>query len=79
MGLETRKYLVCDRCGRSTEVDADATAYDATRDNAGWERTDGDRVLCPDCAPGFDLLLARHKVEIDEYLRGSRPEKREGR
>ena len=30
----------------------------------------GDVLLCPGCASGYDLMLARHKVEIDDFMNG---------
>lgn len=72
MGLVTKKVLQCDRCGTSVPVAADAVAFDVASGLDGWRRIDGDRFLCPDCSPGYDLLLARHKVELEDYIGGKR-------
>lgn len=70
MPLVTKKYLVCDRCGRSVEVAEALTLSVTDRLPDGWERVDGERVLCPECYPAYELMRARHKVETEEFLSG---------
>lgn len=70
MGLVTKKELVCDRCGVSTEVAESFHSLSMDDLPGGWSRIDRDRVLCPECHPGYELLKARHKVELDDYLNG---------
>lgn len=68
MGFETRSYLVCDRCGASVEV---ANGFDpglSVECPDGWARADGGRFLCPACYPGYDLMKARHKVEVEAFM-----------
>ena len=68
MPLVTKKALVCDRCGATVEVSDsfESMAVDEMPD--GWRRIDCDRVLCPECHPGYELLRARHKVELEDYI-----------
>lgn len=70
MPLVTKKYLVCDRCGRSVEVAGTFTLGATDRLPDGWERVDRERVLCPDCYPAYELMRARHKVETEEFMSG---------
>ncbi|EGX70619.1 hypothetical protein [Collinsella tanakaei] len=70
MGLETKKILVCDRCGESVEVDGDAAEFELARSLPDWIRLEGGRALCPRCRERYELILARHRVEIDDYLNG---------
>lgn len=60
--------MVCDRCGASKPVDESTCMFDLRTPHEGWVRASGDRGLCPECAPGYDLLLARHKVELEDYF-----------
>lgn len=69
MGFRTQRTLVCDRCGASIPADDEVTAsFEFSRKFPGWEQVAGDRALCPECAPGYDLLIARHKVELEDYI-----------
>ena len=68
MGLVTKKALACDRCGASIEVDEGFHSLSLTDLSDGRQRVDHDRVLCPECYPGYDLLKARHKVELEDYI-----------
>lgn len=68
MGLVTKKELVCDRCGASIEVDEGFHSLSLADLPDGWQRVDHDRVLCPECYPGYDLLKVRHKVELEDYI-----------
>lgn len=70
MGLVTRKELVCDRCGKSVPASDGAVAVGVAGEHPGWLRIGDNRFLCPDCAPGYELLVARHKVEIEGYVGG---------
>ena len=70
MGLITNKTLICDRCGAHIPVAASSSAFDVADSLDGWVRVGADRFLCPSCAPGYDLLVARHKVELDDYVSG---------
>lgn len=70
MGLVTSKTLVCDRCGAHTPVSENSSVFDVAESLDGWVRVGADRFLCPSCAPGYDLLVARHKVELDDYASG---------
>lgn len=68
MALVTKKLLECDRCGASVEVPETSVAFDVADGVPGWRRVDGERFLCPDCSPGYELLLARHRVELEDYI-----------
>lgn len=71
MGFVTTKTLVCDRCGYSVPAtDKMLSSLDFKHDYPGWTQVGRDRALCPDCAPGYDLLLSRHKVELEDYIQG---------
>lgn len=70
MGLVTKKYLACDRCGDQVSVPASSVPFGVAESLDGWVRVGADRFLCPSCAPGYDLLVARHKVELDDYVSG---------
>lgn len=71
MGFEIKKFLTCDRCGASVRLDDAAEPFDIPASCPGWQRIDGSRALCPDCAPGYALLQARHKVELEDYVQGA--------
>ena len=68
MGLVTKRALVCDRCGETVEVGADFLSLSAGEMPDGWHRIDQERVLCSECFPGYELLQARHKVELEDYV-----------
>ena len=66
--LVTKRALVCDRCGASTEVAEGFRSISMADLPEGRHRGGRDRVLCPECYPGYDLLKARHKVELEGYI-----------
>ena len=68
MGLVTKKALVCDRCGASVDVGEDFDMGLRSSMPDGWKSLDRERVLCPECYPGYELLLARHKIELEDYV-----------
>ena len=68
MGLVTKKALVCDRCGASADVEDSFYSISIDSLPDGWRGIDRDRVLCPECYSGYDLLMARHKVEVEDYI-----------
>lgn len=68
MGLVTKKALVCDRCGACIEVGEGFHSLSLADLPDGWHAIDHDRVLCAECHPGFELLKARHKVELEDYI-----------
>lgn len=68
MGLVTKNILVCDRCGASVEACEGFTSLATGEMQDGWHRIDRERVLCPECFPGYELLKARHKVELEDYV-----------
>ena len=68
MGFEKKTFLVCDRCGFAVEVSESDCMFDVTDRHAGWARAGADKVLCPECAPPYEVMIARHNVEIDDYL-----------
>lgn len=71
MPLVTKKSLVCDRCGASHEV-SDGFDEGLSRELPdGWKRIDRGRFLCPSCYPGYELMVARHKVELEDYIAAS--------
>lgn len=71
MGFQVQKTLVCDRCGKSVPVANEAVPAIEFREKfPGWAMVCGERALCPDCVPGYDLLTARHKVELEDYISG---------
>lgn len=72
MGLVTKKELVCDRCAASVEVGESFHSLSMGELPDGWHRIDHDRVLCPECRPGYELLEARHKVELEDYISNAR-------
>lgn len=47
MGLETKKILVCDRCGESVEVDGDAAEFELARSLPDWIRLEGGKGAVP--------------------------------
>lgn len=68
MPVVTKKYLVCDRCGCSIEVDKAFAGSSLEEMPAGWHKICGDRFLCPVCHPDYDLMMARHKVEVEDFF-----------
>lgn len=70
MGLVIKKVLVCDRCGESIEVEGDAAEFELASSLPGWIRLEGGGALCPRCRERYELILARYRVEIDDYLNG---------
>lgn len=71
MGVNVSKSLVCDRCEKSVVVDEESfTLFELNATHPDWMRVSGDRVLCPDCVPGYELIQARHKVELEDYITG---------
>lgn len=69
MGIEKKEFLVCDRCGSRVEIDEGCAMFDVAEGHPGWTHV-GDRALCPECSPQYEVMVARHKVEIDDYLNG---------
>lgn len=70
MGLVTKQYLECDRCGATEPTSGREVAFDAVDGHPGWIRVSDDRFLCPKCSPGYETLLARHRVELEDYIEG---------
>ncbi len=70
MGIENKTVLVCDRCGCSVDVEEKSCMFGVASWPEGWKSAGKDKALCPECSPHYELLLARHKVEIDNYLNG---------
>lgn len=68
MSLKKISILECDRCGESITVEDNAIAYDVVDSHKGWKHISQDRFLCPKCAEGYELLEARHKVELEDYI-----------
>lgn len=71
MGIVTKTIIQCDRCGSSVPVPSGSVPFDVADGMDGWVRVSGDRFLCPECSPGYDLLRARHKVELEDYIAGT--------
>ena len=72
MGLVTTTKLVCDRCGASVALGKDRlTPFEIRDEHPDWHMVNEKIFLCPDCAQGYELLLARHKVELDDYIKGA--------
>lgn len=72
MGYVTRTELVCDRCGESVPSDSSPVlSFELPSRHPGWRMVGSDRALCPACAPGYDLLMARHRVEEEDYITGA--------
>lgn len=71
MPLVTRKMLVCDRCGEALEVPETAAELDVADGRIGWALVRGDGFLCPRCSPGYETLVARHRVELEDYVDGA--------
>lgn len=71
MGFRDVRYAVCDRCGERIEVPAEPMAsWEASERMPGWQRVDGERLLCPACSPAWETLLARQRVEREDYIAG---------
>lgn len=68
MPYVTKGFLICDRCGESVEVEEGFNVGLDIRLIDGWHCVESDRFLCPKCYPGYELMLARHKVEIEDYF-----------
>lgn len=75
MGLQTKHVLVCDRCGAEQPAEPRwgsslADALDAAA-KAGhdWLKADDRRVLCPDCKPAYEAMLAEHERDVAEFFR----------
>lgn len=69
MGIEKKTFLVCDRCGGRVEVDDAPAMFDVANKHPGWIRV-GSMALCPECSPRYEVMIARHKVEVDDYVNG---------
>lgn len=74
MGIDRKTFLTCDRCGEQIEVSDTVAMFDISADYPGWARIDGDRALCPVCAPGYELIKARQLVELENYVAGGGPD-----
>lgn len=70
MGLETKTLLRCDRCGRVVELVGPTSLPDAATERRGWTRVDDRRALCPDCSPGYETIVARNRVAVEDYVSG---------
>lgn len=70
MAFVTKRYVECDRCGASENADEHEDEFNPAKTHPGWMRASGYGLLCPKCAPGYDLLIARHEAELDEYVNG---------
>ena len=71
MGFKTLRTLECDRCGASVPAeDAPLASFELAQKHPGWTPVQGDRHLCPKCSPGYEVLMARHRVQLEEYLSG---------
>lgn len=70
MGIVNTVSMVCDRCGKSIPVESDSFTMCDLRSGQypGWISVSNSRILCPECSPGYDLLLAKHKVELENYI-----------
>lgn len=68
MLLVTKRALIFDRCGASVEVDDGFHSISMADLPEGRHRVGRDRVLRPDGTQGYDLLKARHKVELEDYI-----------
>lgn len=69
MGIEKKTFLVCDRCEGRVEVDDAFAMLDVANRHPGWIRV-GSMALCPECSPQYEVMIARHKVEVDDYVNG---------
>lgn len=73
MPFKRVQYAVCDRCGETTEIDGDrgpVPSFEMGSVLPGWRAVGGDRLLCPRCGEGYDLIVARHKVELEDFILG---------
>lgn len=68
MGFEKEVFLVCDRCGFAVEVAESDCMFDVADKHAGWMRAGSDKVLCQECAPPYEVMVARHGVKVDDCL-----------
>ena len=73
MGIDRKTFMTCNRCGNKIEISEEEAAIGLPGKREGWVLLDGNRALCPQCSPGYELLKARHLVEIDDYLSGRSP------
>lgn len=73
MGIRSYARLTCDRCGATRDVEGSfSTAASLRLDDklAPWASV-GERVLCPECARGYEVMRARHSVEEEDYVTGA--------
>ena len=74
MAIKREIRVICDRCGRSIEVDSqfeDVWSLIEAANRAGesgWSRASGDRVTCPGCSEAYRLLTERHAKEIEDFF-----------
>lgn len=68
MPLMTKKVMECDRCGESVEVVESFSTARWMSNSEGLHRIAKDRFLCPSCYRGYDFIVSRCKVEIEDYL-----------
>lgn len=69
MALVNELRLICDRCGITELAQETDSLYDISRTHPGWISRQ-ERAFCPKCANGLELIEARHKVEIEDYIAG---------
>lgn len=69
MGLKTINILECDRCGTTKTLDVDRPVlYELSSYAPDWLRVVNDRVLCPSCKEDYELIEAKHKVELNDFF-----------
>lgn len=73
MGLENAVRMECDRCGASKIVVGSSDVRWAIERSGSWREFEmpyGGRsiILCPECAPRFEEIDARHRREIEAYV-----------
>ena len=69
MGFKDVRYAVCDRCGERVELKGGPFGSRSVESApAGWVDAGQGRPLCPKCSPVWETLLARQRVEREDYL-----------
>lgn len=73
MGFQTSVTLKCDRCGAEVPASDKVIASIEFREKfPGWRMVGDERTLCPECAPGYELLIDKQAIELEDYVTGKK-------